>query len=63
MPEMLECVNVRMGASLLRPFDDWRRSQQKIPTRAEAARQLIGMALEQIMPTMAKLRLDIEQDG
>lgn len=45
-PEPGTPVLVRLQAEPLKRLDDWRRKQPNIPTRAEAMRQLIDIALK-----------------
>jgi hypothetical protein len=40
-----EAVNVRIERPLLMRLDDWRRSVADLPTRPEAIRRLIELAL------------------
>ena len=47
MPDeaMSERLNIPLPKSLLDAIDEWRRRQQVIPSRAEAARKLIEQGL------------------
>lgn len=49
-----ERLNLSLPASLLKSIDNWRRQQEDIPTRSEAARRLIEASLE---PTPAPKRV------
>jgi uncharacterized protein len=40
-----ERFEMRVSAELLEQIDDWRRRQTDIPSRAEAIRQLVELAL------------------
>ncbi len=40
-----ERLNLSMSRSLLKAIDDWRRQQEDIPTRTDAARRLIDLGL------------------
>jgi hypothetical protein len=45
--EIRGVAQVRLEGPLFRAFEDWRRSQPKIPARSEALRMLIQRALGQ----------------
>jgi len=40
-----EAVNVRIERTCLEALDEWRQRQEDLPSRPEAIRRLIGMAL------------------
>ena len=42
----IERLNLSLPTSLMRAIDDWRRQKENIPTRSEAARQLLTEALQ-----------------
>ena len=42
----IERLNLSVPSSLMRALDDWRRKQDTIPTRSEAARVLLTEALQ-----------------
>lgn len=42
---LTERVSMAMSTGLISRIDDWRRSQPRIPSRAEAARMLIEQSL------------------
>jgi hypothetical protein len=44
-PETGTPVLVRLQAGQLQQFDDWRREESDLPTRAEAMRRLLAKAL------------------
>jgi hypothetical protein len=38
-------IGVRVDAEFLKQIDDWRRKQEDVPTRPEAIRRLVELAL------------------
>jgi len=46
-----ERLNLSLPKSLMKAIDEWRRQQEDIPTRSEAARRLIEAGL---MPQLIK---------
>ena len=46
---------MRAPASFLRVVDDWRRKHPELPSRAEAIRQLVEMALKMDVKTLQEL--------
>jgi hypothetical protein len=48
-----ESLNVRVARSLLRELDNWRRTQEDLPTRPEAIRRLL-MSHPELRPQAAK---------
>jgi hypothetical protein len=38
--------HMRVSAEFLRSVDDWRRQQEDLPSRAEAIRRLVDLALK-----------------
>ena len=47
----IERLNLSLPTSLMRAIDDWRRQREDIPTRSEAARQLLTEALQPKLAT------------
>jgi hypothetical protein len=41
-----EAINVRMERPAIAALDDWRRAQPDLPTRPEAIRRLVELALK-----------------
>lgn len=54
MSSTLPTISTRVGGELRTRFDDWRRSQEKIPQEAEAVRQLLDRVLPKLKTTKAK---------
>jgi metal-responsive CopG/Arc/MetJ family transcriptional regulator len=46
-----ERVQIALSSNLLEKVDDWRRRQPKIPTRSEALRRLVEVALAELDKT------------
>ncbi len=40
-------VQVRLRGAILTAFENWRRAQSEIPSKAEALRQLVELGLDQ----------------
>ena len=46
MDDKTERFEMRVPASFLKMVDDWRRKQPELPSRAEAIRRLVEIALK-----------------
>ena len=44
--EKSERFEMRVSASFLKMFDDWRKRQPELPSRAEAIRRLITLGMK-----------------
>ena len=45
-PEKDRTFQMRVDEDFLKSIDDWRRKQPDLPSRSEAIRRLVAMALE-----------------
>jgi hypothetical protein len=43
--QLTASVRLQLQGSIFKEFEDWRRSQSKIPSRSEALRRLLELAL------------------